>query len=137
MAVNLPRYITPTVCANILSIKDKQFGITEENDFVVGRGKFVSLSIDSQTPLRFRDIIVLGHLKFEAENPEGPKAKIEHRNIIILGKNTGNHFDLRGENLYLGGIYSETMEAIQERFLEFLFYQRECRNQIGLCSILA
>lgn len=130
----------PSRWSEFLQIRDDQAQATpgENNDLFIGKNKKVTLTLNPGTETHFRDVVVLGELIIQSSAPENTKAKplFTHRDCFVPGKFTATNVKFYGRNLYQPKNNTEFRKELQALFLEWMNFQRESVEKLGLKSIL-
>ncbi len=133
---SLPAFMTASLCVEILSIQmDQEANLTKDRDLFIAPTKEITLTLNNGSLTRIRDVVVLGKLTIQSATRNGKKAHLMARNLIVGGSCSLNTINLVNKNTYEAGESAEFQENLRNRVIEWLEYQREITNQMGLRSV--
>lgn len=110
----------------------------EDKDLFVGSDKSVTITLQNGTVTKFRDVVVLGELIIQSSQPENSSVRPS-----LIVRNFFNPSKVSLSNIHISIQYhwqpkntEEFRKRLQELFLDWISFQRESVEQIGLKSIL-
>lgn len=138
--MNLTTKCSPSRCADFLNIAEHS-GPTKSGrdaDLFIGEKSHITMVLAAGTQTRFRDVVVLGKLTliaksvgemvkptFAARDIFGTASNIKFKNVSIFCQNS-----IRFEDA------EKFRESTEKTFLDWLSFQRESVQRMGLKSIL-
>lgn len=137
--MSLSLYVSPIKFAEWLTISADHCSNQLDNnqDFFVGTNVKLSLTLMNGTESRINDLVVLGKLHIAAKDPNDLENRpvLKANNIIVVGELLLDHVCSESTFMHIAKNRTEFIKEIQKNFLEWLSFQKESAEKMGLRSI--
>jgi hypothetical protein len=137
--MNLLEACRPSRWIDFLTIDDNDpQQVIAGQDLFIGLNQHITLTIPNGATINFRDILVIGKLTIQSSdiNDTVNKGKIIANDIFAPGDVSSINIHLKCRNYYQPKNRLEFRRELGELIIDWLAYQREITNKIGLKSIL-
>ncbi len=127
-------------CFRCFSMPDDQLSLElgEGKDIFVGKNRRAFINIPNGQTLRARDVVVLGEISIQSTDLENTavKGRLIARNIILPGHSSFKNVVLESACFYQPANSREFKNELQEFLMDWISFQRESADKMGLVSAL-
>ena len=110
----------------------------ENVDLFVGINQRVTITLNNDSETRFRDVVVWGELILTSSDPQNTalKPQLVARDFFAPGLVKLNNINLKCRNFDIRGTREAFRSRLQDLFIQWIDFQRESTEEMGLISIL-
>lgn len=131
----ITRLYAPSLWTNLTSIPDDHpiTYLNPNRDYIVAKKREITLTLNNGSIYRAKDLIILGKLHIVSTHPDNKAVKptLIVRDVITMGEFSIHNVHLKAENGLVG-----SLADLQNRFIEWMQFQRETVDNMGLRSVV-